>query len=183
MLEWLEFNKHNLRPVVLLKLFYTQILNHLPHTLKIKNFGRQLYTHLPVVSFLDTIAVSLGEDALSTECIAGGTELSHWVQRMWEVIQHSYHMAWYLGSVCPLLQIQCPSKSSPLSFSVSWWLWWHKRPQNVSILDSCECKRGLKAGWRNCRRWLGSNSLQWTMLMGRKVRAIWGQVCIGSAHF
>lgn len=58
---------------------------------------------LPVFALVGALGVLSGENGLTVKRIDSGTELSHWVQVAWEVVQHLHNVSWQVGGARPLL--------------------------------------------------------------------------------
>jgi len=110
---------------------------------------------LPVLALVGTLGVLSGEDGLTVKRVNSSTELSHWVQVAWKVVQHLHNVSWQVGGASPLL-------AELLDFGLRWYLAGDEEPEE----SLWEWLAALLSGWEELlalwdRVALESDALDW----------------------
>jgi len=78
----------------------------------------------PVFRFVGTLGVLSSKNGLTVEGIDGRSELSHWVQVGWEVVEHLNNVSWQVSGGGPLLR-------QLFDFSFGWDLSGNQQPEKT----------------------------------------------------
>lgn len=79
---------------------------------------------VPVLGFMDTLSVSLGEFTVGLEVEEGSRQLSHWVHVVWEVLNEELSVVWDGGSGSKFI-------GDGSELSLAWELTSHQKPQKT----------------------------------------------------
>jgi len=110
----------------------------------------------PVFGFVGTFSVLGGEDRFAVERVDGGSELSHWVEVGWEVVEHLDNVGWEVSFTGPLL-------GQLFGFGIGWDFAGNQQPEQ----SFWQWFSAFFSGWKNAslQFWDGvsleSDSFDW----------------------